>query len=121
MRHPIDIAIMFIAIWLLASMVLDVLTPKELTVYMIGAAIGPAVIITALFYYLQVPRADFAVVLSMLWLISGLTIEMMSPAVLPNYIAAITLGPVFLVGVVLHWQCYRCGYNQVIWPLARGR
>ena len=33
----IDIAAMFVSLWLLASMVIDVLTPKELTVYMIGA------------------------------------------------------------------------------------
>ena len=31
---------MFAALWLLASMVLDALTPKELTAIMIGIAIG---------------------------------------------------------------------------------
>ena len=48
MRHPIDIATMFAALWLLGSMVVDVLTPKELTVYMIAAATAPAVIGTGL-------------------------------------------------------------------------
>ena len=40
MRH-LDVAVMFASLWLLASMLIDVLTPKELTVYMIGAAIAP--------------------------------------------------------------------------------
>ena len=40
---------MFAALWLLAAMVLDALTPKELTTVMIGIAIGPAVVITAVF------------------------------------------------------------------------
>jgi hypothetical protein len=55
LRHPIDIVAMFAAIWLLASMVLDAVTPKELTAVMIAIAIGPAVIITAVFYYLRCP------------------------------------------------------------------
>ena len=36
MRHPVDIAIMYAALWLLGSMMLDYLTPKEFTVYMIA-------------------------------------------------------------------------------------
>ena len=51
---------MFAAIWLLASMVLDAVTPKELTAVMIAIAIGPAVVITAVFYYLRCSRLDFA-------------------------------------------------------------
>ena len=58
MRHPIDIIAMFAAIWLLASMVLDALTPKELTAVMIAVAIGPAVVITAVFYYLRCARTE---------------------------------------------------------------
>ena len=37
-----DVIVMFVSLWLLASMVLDVLTPKELTVYAIGMALAPA-------------------------------------------------------------------------------
>lgn len=70
MRHPIDIVAMFAAIWLLASMVLDAVTPKELTAVLIAIAIGPAIIITAVFYYLRCPRTDFAVMFAALWLIS---------------------------------------------------
>jgi hypothetical protein len=65
-RHPIDIAIMFAALWLLGSMVLDYLTPKELTVYMIAAATAPAVIGTGLSYYLRFPRIDFVLILTTL-------------------------------------------------------
>ena len=36
------------ALWLLGSMMLDYLTPKELTAYMIAAATAPAVIGTGL-------------------------------------------------------------------------
>ena len=55
MRHPIDIATMFAALWLLGSMVVDLLTPNELTIYMIAAATAPAFIGAGLCYYLQVP------------------------------------------------------------------
>ena len=43
-----DAIVMFVSLWLLASMVIDVLTPNELTVYAIGAAIAPATAIAAL-------------------------------------------------------------------------
>ena len=75
MRHPIDIATMFAALWLLGSMVLDYLTPKELTVYMIAAATAPAVIGTGLSYYLRFPKIDFVLILATLWLVAALTIE----------------------------------------------
>ncbi|MFX7052635.1 hypothetical protein ABTH91_21610, partial [Acinetobacter baumannii] len=80
---PIDIVAMFAAIWLLASMVLDAVTPKELTAVMIAIAIGPAVIITAVFYYLRGPRTDFAVMFAALWLISDIAIAFISPKELP--------------------------------------
>jgi hypothetical protein len=82
-RHPIDIATMFAALWLLGSMVLDYLTPKELTVYMIAAATAPAVIGTALCYYLKFPKIDFLLILATLWLVAALTIEWLSPVPLP--------------------------------------
>src|ERR1700731_2542532 len=70
-RPPIDIAIMFAALWLLGLMVLDYLTPKELTVYMIAAATAPAVIGTGLCYYLRFPPIDFMLILTTLWLEIG--------------------------------------------------
>jgi hypothetical protein len=118
-RHPIDIAAMFAAIWLLASMVLDALTPKELTVFMIGAAIGPAVIITAVFYYLRFPRADFAVLFSALWLISDIAIAFVSPSPLPNFLIIVGFVPAILVGAVLHWQRFVQRHRRLAWPSAR--
>jgi hypothetical protein len=99
-RHPIDIAIMFAALWLLGSMVLDHLTPKELTVYMIAAATAPAVIGTALAYYLRFPKIDFV-------LIAALTIEWISPVPLPSFMIGAALAPALVVGAILHWDRYR--------------
>ncbi len=106
-RHPIDIAIMFAALWLLGSMVLDYLTPKELTVYMIAAATAPAVIGTALSYYLRFPQIDFMLVLATLWLVAALTIEWISPVPLPGFLIVAALAPALIVGAILHWHRYR--------------
>jgi hypothetical protein len=57
---------MFAALWLLGSMVLDFLRPKELTVYMIAAATAPAVIGTGLCYYLRFPKIDFVLIMATL-------------------------------------------------------
>ena len=65
MRH-LDIVAMFASLWLLASMVLDATTPDELTVYMIGAAIAPVTVVSAVLYWLRVPTLDFAVVFATL-------------------------------------------------------
>jgi hypothetical protein len=99
LRHPLDIVAMFAALWLLASMVLDALTPKELTAVMIGIAIGPAVVITAVFYYLRCPRTDFAVMFAALWLL-------------------IVLGfvPALLIGSVLHWQRFQHRHERLPAP-----
>lgn len=91
MRHPLDIIAMFAALWLLASMVLDALTPKELTAVMIGIAIGPAIVITAVFYYLRCPRTDFAVMFAALWLISDIAIAFISPTITPEQIKGFSL------------------------------
>ena len=119
MRHPIDIIAMFAAIWLLASMVLDALTPKELTAVMIGVAIGPAVIITAIFYYLRFPRTDFAVLFAALWLISDIAIEFISPKPLPNFLIVLGFVPALLVGTILHWQRFARRHDRLVWPSVR--
>ena len=109
MRHPIDIAIMFAALWLLGSMVLDYLTPRELTVYMIAAATAPAVIGSGLAYYLRFPRIDFVLILATLWLVAALTIGWISPVPLPGFLIAAALAPALIVGVILRWHRYRSG------------
>jgi hypothetical protein len=106
-RHPVDIAIMFAALWLLGSMVLDHLTPKELTVYMIAAATAPAVIGTALAYYLRFPTLDFVLISATLWMIAALTIEWISPVPLPGFMIGAALAPALVVGAILHWDRYR--------------
>jgi hypothetical protein len=106
-RHPIDIAIMFAALWLLGSMVLDHLTPKELTVYMIAAAIAPAVIGTALSYYLRFPTIDLVLISATLWLIAALTLEWVSPVPLPSFMIGAAVAPALVVGAILHWDRYR--------------
>src|ERR1700709_1898916 len=112
MRHPIDIATMFAALWLLGSMVLDYLTPEELTVYMIAAAHGPAVIGTWLSYYLRFPKIDFVLILATLWLVAALTIEWISPVPLPGFMIGAALAPALLVGAILHWHRYRAGESR---------
>lgn len=107
MRHPIDIAVMFLALWLLGSMVVDFLTPKELTLYLIAAATGPAAFGSAIFYLLRVPKVDFAIIMTALWLVASMAIELISPLPLPNYMIAGALIPPFIVGAVLHWHRYR--------------
>jgi hypothetical protein len=111
-RHPIDIAVMFAALWLLGSIVLDVLTPKELTVYMIAAATAPAVIGTGLSYYLRFPKIDFVLILTTLWLVAALTIEWISPVPLPGFLIVAALAPALIVGAILHWHRYRSGKHS---------
>lgn len=102
-----DAIVMFVSLWLLASMVLDILTPKELTVYAIGAALAPATLISALLYWLGVPRIDFAVCFSVLWMVSGMALEVISPQPLSPYMIAGTILPALVVGVVINFQRWR--------------
>ncbi|WP_036047810.1 hypothetical protein [Bradyrhizobium sp. Tv2a-2] len=41
MRHPLDFSLVAVTLWLLVSMIIDAVTPKWLTVYVIGAALAP--------------------------------------------------------------------------------
>ena len=102
-----DVAIMFGSLWLLASMIIDIATPKELNVYMAGAAIAPATLITALLYWLRVPRLDFAVSFTTLWLVSGLVIELISPKPLSPFFAVAVFAPMVIVGILIHFQNWR--------------
>ena len=102
-----DAIVMFASLWLLASMVIDVLTPKELTVYAIGGALAPATAISALLYWLEVPRIDFAVCFSVLWMVSGMVLELISPVPLSPLMIVVTLLPILVVGIVINFQCWR--------------
>ena len=102
-----DAIVMFVSLWLLASMVLDVLTPPELTVFAIGAALAPATAISALLYWLSVPRIDFAVCFSVLWMVSGMMIELISPQPLPPYMIIVAVLPTVVIGIVINFQRWR--------------
>jgi hypothetical protein len=108
-----DAIVMFVSLWLLASMVLDVLTPQELTVYAIGAALAPATLISALLYWLGVPRIDFAVCFSVLWLVSGMALELISPQPLSPYMIIVVVLPTVIVGIVINYQRWRCVFASV--------
>jgi hypothetical protein len=109
-----DVIVMFVSLWLLASMVIDVLTPKELTVYAIGAALAPATAMSALLYWLEVPRIDFAVCFSVLWMVSGMVLELISPAPLPPFMIVVTLLPILVVGTVINFQCWRRSFAATV-------
>jgi hypothetical protein len=109
MRRPIDVATMFGVLWLLGSMVIDVLTPRELTVYMIAAATAPTAIGIGLCYYLQLPMVDFTMIFATFWLVAALALEWISPKPLPSCMISAALVPALIVGAVLHWRRYRSG------------
>ena len=109
-----DAIVMFVSLWLLASMVLDVLTPNELTVYAIGAALAPATVISALLYWLGVPRIDFAVCFSVLWMVSGMVLEVISPIALSPYMIPVMILPALIVGIVINFQRWRRFFVNVV-------
>jgi hypothetical protein len=109
-----DAIVMFASLWLLAAMVIDVLTPKELTVYVIGAAIAPATAVSALLYWLGVPRIDFAVCFSVLWMVSGMVLELISPVPLPPLMIVAAFLPMLVVGTVINFQCWRRSFTAKV-------
>ncbi len=107
-RHPIDTAVMFTALWALASMTIDLLTPKELTAVMVGAAIAPAMLASALLYYLRFPLVDFTVMFATLWLLAAMAIEWISPKQLSPYLILGAFVPGLGVGIWLRaWPEFR--------------
>ena len=102
MKHPIDTAVIFGALWLLASMLIDVLTPKELSVYVIGAALAPLTIVGALFYHLRFPPRDLAITVAALWLVAVMVLEWVTPKPLSPYFMTAAVAPSVLVGGWIH-------------------
>jgi hypothetical protein len=109
-----DAIVMFVSLWLLASMVLDVVTPPELTVYAIGAALAPATAISALLFWLGVPRIDFAVCFSVLWLVSGMVLELISPQPLSPFMIIVAVLPTVVVGIVINFHRWRRAFVTVV-------
>ena len=102
MRHPMDTAVMSGALWLLAAMLIDVLTPKELTAIMVGEVLAPAVIVGAVFYHWKLPVPDLAIALATLWLVSVMAIEWITPKPISPYFMIAAVVPSILVGAWLH-------------------
>jgi hypothetical protein len=106
---------MFGSLWLLASMLIDVLTPKELTVYMIGAAIAPFFVILAVLYWKRVPWVDLSIAFGALWMSAGIVLEVITPKELSLFAVVIALAPLVVVGVVINfrrWSRLKPGRNS---------
>ncbi|CCD90717.1 conserved hypothetical protein [Bradyrhizobium sp. ORS 375] len=104
---------MFFSLWLLASMLLDALTPPELTFYMIGPAIAPAVLVAGFLYWLRIPPVDFAVVFGTLWMVSEMVLEMISPKALSPLMAVLAVAPLLLAGILVHVRQWRQSDRRV--------
>jgi hypothetical protein len=53
MRHPLDFSLVAVTLWLLVSMIIDAVTPKWLTVYMIGIALAPLMLTGIILHFLN--------------------------------------------------------------------
>ncbi|WP_456717065.1 hypothetical protein [Bradyrhizobium sp. USDA 4353] len=104
---------MFFSLWLLASMLLDALTPPELTFYMIGPAIAPAVLVAGFLYWLRIPPVDFAVVFGTLWMVSEMVLEMISPKPLSPFLAVFAVAPLLLAGILVNVRQWRQSDRRV--------
>jgi hypothetical protein len=102
MRHPMDTAVMSGALWLLAALLIDILTPKELTALMVGEILAPAVIVGAVLYHMKLPGPDLAISLATLWLVSVMMIEWITPKPISPHFMTAALAPSILVGAWLH-------------------
>jgi hypothetical protein len=94
---------MFTALWALASMTIDILTPKELTAPMVGLAIAPAMLVAALLYGLKYPLVDFVIMFSALWLVAAMAIECITPTELSPLMIVGAFVPALAVGTWLRF------------------
>ena len=105
--RQLDVAVMFACLWLLASMVIDAVTPPELTVYMIGPTIAPAIVIMAVMYWKRVSWFEFAVALATLWTATWIVLELISPKPLSLLVVLVAIAPLLVVGAVVNFQRWR--------------
>ena len=105
--RQLDVVVMFASLWLLASMVVDAITPPELTVYTIAASIAPAMVILAFLYWKRVSRFDFAVALATLWLATWIILELVSPKPMSLLLAVAAAVPLLAVGAVVNFRRWR--------------
>src|SRR5258708_1022839 len=98
---------MSVSLWLLASMPIDVLPPLELTVYRIGGRIGAAMVILAVLYWNQFPKLDLVIVFGVLWMITGIALELITPKTLSQLATVIALAPLVVIGAAINFQRWR--------------
>jgi hypothetical protein len=103
----LDVSAMFACLWLLASMMIDAVTPKELTFYMIAAVTAPAVAVLAVLYWRGIPKQDFAIVFATLWLVAAIILEFISPRPLHPLAAVIAGAPLVIVGCAIYYLRWR--------------
>ena len=113
-----DLVAMFASLWLLASMVIDAATPKELNVYMIGATLTPMAAISTALWWLRVPLLDFSVVFATLWMASVMVLEIITPKPMSLLMAAIAVVPLLIVGTVINFQRWRRSKGSATSPLS---
>ncbi|MGJ4910395.1 hypothetical protein [Bradyrhizobium sp. SZCCHNR1015] len=106
MRY-VDGVVMFLSLWLLASMVLDAVTPPELNFYMIGPIIAPAAIIAGFLYWLRIPSRDFVLASAAIWMVCEMTMEMITPKPLSPLLAVAAVAPLLVAGILLHVEHWR--------------
>ncbi len=99
----LDVSAMCICLWLLTSMIVDVLTPKELSIYLIAAATAPGLIILAILYWRGISRQDFAIVFGALWLVTAIMLEFLSSQPLSFTGLAIAGSPPLIVGCAIYY------------------
>jgi len=75
---------------------------KELTAFMVGEVLAPAVIVGAVFYHMKLPGPDLAISLATLWLVSVMVIEWITPKPISPYFMTAAVTPSILVGAWLH-------------------
>jgi hypothetical protein len=103
-RKLFDVAVMFVSLWLLSSQIIDIITPRELTVWMIGAAMAPSIAVTAALYYLDFPLLDFAMTFSALWLSETIALNIISPKPLHDHSIWIGFALPILVGSIIRLE-----------------
>ena len=105
--RQLDVSVMFASLWLLASMVIDAITPPELSVYQIGATTAPAAVIMAVLYLKRISRFDFAVALATLWMVTWIVLELVSPKPLSLLLALAAVAPLLAIGAVVNFRRWR--------------
>ena len=113
-----DLVAMSASLWLLASMVIDAATPKELNVYMIGTTLAPMTAISTALWWLRVPLLDFSVVFATLWMASVMVLEIITPKPMSLLMAAIAVVPLLIVGTVINFQRWRRSKGSATSPLS---